>query len=349
MASRLRLLLLPAAVALAPACGSSTLAPARILEVIAPAQPTNPPTHIGYIGEDLILSVSGENFSAGIVPNAGSPDDSNVDSPRIFVQVQGSSVRIAVQGTFLSPTLFEGPLPVTPGTYDLTLENGDGTVDSLPDAFTMGHRAVTYYVISTSGIEGLPGDANRMDLHLDLRAANGESGIWKDQLDLALGLSGVAALETVPDFLIDPGETFEATVGLLDTSVELVTITASLPTGIALEQSFATTEFIPGTPFQARLLPATEIGATNTAETFFQIEDEWGNPCAVHLRYQADFGFQATCPGADAVPNPVVVASNAGSVPVTVTCIAPGALDVFFTESVTATNYGDGVTVIDFN
>lgn len=359
MVSRIGLLAIPAVVAAAAACGSSTLPAPRILSVDAPAQSAT--RHIGYIGEDLVLSVTGENFSAGIVANAGAPDDSKADSPRMFIQLQGSATPILVQGTFLSPTLFEGTLPLDPGVYDLFLENGDGRDDRIDGAFQMGHRAA---ILKWGGpeAEAVGGTANNIELfQMRLVAANElDLGIWKEPLDLTptfSPMSGTFSLEPPQNpsvWNVPAGETFETVLMTVhDSAAGIVNVTIPfLPTDIALDPPIRKFEFYAGPALRARLLPAAEIADNDFVDTVFQIEDQWGNVVFGHAPYSADFQDPpGGCGGiATVTPDPIVLATNSGPVSVRVTCPLIDDPSVTFSEISNPANFDNGgIVFFPFN
>ena len=346
-------MIVPAAVVAATACGSSTLPSARILSIDAPSQ--SPTQRIGYIGEDLVLTVRGEGFSDGIVPNAGDPGASKTQRVQMFIQLQGDpKPRVAVQGTFLSPTLFEGTLPIDPGVYDLTLENGGGEVETITDAFQMGHRATTLMLIGPDAEEP-SGQANAVTLEMRLVAANGiDLGVSKDPLELMPDVehdSPSYELLDQPGWVVTPGATFSSGVmTVVDSASELVIVTVPGLAGmdIALDPPMQKQiEFRAGTAVRARVLTATEV-AGNLVDTFLQVEDAWGNAATAHLAYQASGFSLVACPGGSAVSEPILVAASSGVAAMQFTCNTTGVKTVVFTED-TATPYANGGGVIIFN
>lgn len=348
MASNRALLLLPVVVVSAAACDTSVLPAPRITSV------EGSPRRIIGDDADRAFDIVGENFTHGVTPDAGNPDDSKRDALRISILRQGETLPIFVLGTVIDPTLIRTELPASidedldRGLYDVTVYSPDGTSDTVTSAFELGYPAVSV-VFQGDGQSDAPGDANSISSELRLAATDGLQGWVKAPFTPTLVLlQGTNATATLSGAF---GALEDTTVNLLvtDSAAEEVRVTLTdLPAGLSVSE--ATLTFLPGSGVLVRVVPGAEINISDDFfETVIQVEDAWGNPTGNHPDYGVDFSV-ATCIGGSVVPDTLTIPGGTASVDITVLCDRTSDAFVIITETTdTALQEVVPAAVIEFN
>lgn len=348
MASNRALLLLPVVVASAAACDTSVLPAPRITSIEADSLRK-------IIGDDAdrAFDIVGENFTHGVTPDAGNPDDSKRDALRISILRQGETLPIFVLGTVIDPTLIRTELPASidedldRGLFDVTVYNPDGTSDTMTSAFELGYPAVSV-VFDGNGQSDAPGDANSISSEIRLAAADGLQGWVKapftPTLVLLQGTNATATLSGTFAALDDTTVTLLVT----DSAAEPVRVTLTdLPAGLSVSE--ATLTFLAGSGVRVRVVPGAEVNISDDFfDTVIQVEDAWGNPTGNHPDYGVDFSV-AICTGATVDPDTFPIPGGTAMLDIKVFCDATN--DAFVTISETTATSLEEVNpaVIEFN
>lgn len=325
MGSR-RLLLVPAApaiVAIAACSSSSTLPKPHVFAV-------EHVTYERYIADDAdrVVQVVGENFSGGLVADAGNPDDSKPEGVVVEIQSQNGGLPIPVLGTLVAGNRFEGTIPssadddLIPGLYDLTLKNGDDKSDTLLSAFEMGYRAEVLVLFTATNEEPASGDANRITAQMRMETLEGEPAWRKETIaPLLVVSSGVGAQVEPADSDIEPFDYTQPVFAITDSNSEAVIVTATgIPSDMTVAPLLLGSLFGAGTPKVLYAVPAAEPNmAANSVLTSVRLEDAWGNVCKQHVELEVTLAI-SICTGATYAPVPVVIGANAGEAPVTINC-----------------------------
>ena len=326
------------------ACGSSTL-PEPVITSVSPAP-------WGWVDEDTVVVVTGENFATGITPDAGDPDASKVDRPVVLLEF-GNELPILVEGTFLSPTRFEGIIRATvgipPARYDVHVVNPDGKSAVRSEGLWMRGPATTVVIPSADEIDG---NANQVPLDVvlvdagdnpaPLRASTGD-------LTATVELTGSA---TSSGPLVIAAGTSSGSLIINDSVAEAVTVSLNQSDLDAhgLGQSSGQVTFVAGTASAVVLVPASEANAAdNFVSTVFRVEDVDGNLVSEHLDVALGLDLVGPCgPGASSDPISPMIPNGTDVFPIEFTC-ATGLDDItvnVFDDSQVPTGYGMSVNVI---
>lgn len=300
----LPLLAITVAVALA-ACSDSGPAPA--IDAISPD--SHP---FGAAPASRIVVVQGSGFWQKLVPNAANANASTLENPRVTI---ADKTAVLVSFGELALTVIVPTELVDPGRYAVRVENPDGRAVEREQAYRIIGTPTSLQIVSAA--EGGDGSLNQATVTVLVL----DQGGFPIAMDVPLAATAIAnSSGTIAGggaFAIASGSS-AGTIQVNDVRAEVVVVGLDgITPPVPVVPGTAT--FIPGPAARVRVLGATS--ATPDVTTTVRIEDANGNQAAVHPDYSGFPFYTGACSGnASVVPDPVVIAANAGASTVVVTC-----------------------------